>query len=108
MTIDEYYSHDPASFGPIVSLQFLQTSTPSGGVEQTLLLELSKRPELGDARLTLIFHGVRGLVFRQPELSLAAVGLIEIRQTQSGFAVSEEEGELSLDCRSFDAVIGAA
>lgn len=101
-TIVEYHAKGPASFGPIVSLAFSQADDGVGEIEQRLEICLSRRPYLGDERLRILFRGVRGLRFVQTELSLAALGTIEIRERAGGYAVIEEEGNLKFECQSFE------
>jgi hypothetical protein len=101
--ITDYYALRPGDYGPIASLEFFQVATDSGGVEQGVRLTLAKAPDLAGPQLRLLFHGVTKLEFRQPEWSLASLGLMEIHERDTGFIVTEEEGQLRLACRSFEA-----
>ena len=102
-SITNYYKLRPADYGPIVVLEFTQFEIRDSGVEQEVRVVLSKRPKLSGPRLTLTFRGVRQLEFRQPDLSLASFGLVEINECDGELRVAEDEGRLKFTCRTFDA-----
>lgn len=107
-SIGEYCALRPANYGPIVSLEFHHTELPGGSIGQELVIVLSRRPNLSCDRLLLRFRGVRELRFEQPHGSLAAFGLIEIHETDSGFRATEEDGLISFRFMSFDARLESA
>lgn len=102
-SIAEYCALQPANYGPIVSLAFHHAELADGAIGQALEIVLSRRPELCGDRLLLRFMGVRELRFEQPPWSMAAFGLIEIHESDSGFRATEEEGLISFRFTSFDA-----
>lgn len=106
-TIDEYYGLRPGRFGPIHALEFTQEQTAEG-IGHRVRIVLSEAPEMNGPWLTLEFRGVSGLVFSQPGWSVATLGLVEIRENGTGFSVTEEEGNLRLQCQSFEATVDAA
>ncbi|MEM7049913.1 MAG: hypothetical protein AAF604_09640 [Acidobacteriota bacterium] len=98
--IETYLANKPASYGPIVSLNFTQhedLTKDDDIVVRELRLILAKGIELSGERLGLRFLGIYNLRFEQPELSLASLGFIELFETDFGFRAHEEQGLLKFD-----------
>ena len=105
-SIAEYYALRPGDYGPIVRLSYSQSERMGATedvIEHELELVLSKFPELSGERLLLRFEGVSEIRFSQPSWSLAAFGLIEIHECDSGFLATEEEGLIGFRFKRFDA-----
>jgi len=105
MTVSEYYALGPADYGPIVSFEFQQIIGDDGLVKRRAVLLLSRRPDLSLERLRLTFHDVINVVFRPEDWSLTSLGLVEIQEREMGLIVTEEQGQLKLTCRAFEASI---
>ncbi len=105
-TISEYYALRPAEYGPIVRQLYSQYQCMAAGedvMRHELELVLAKDPSLSGDRLVLHFRGVSKLRFSQPSWSLAAFGLLELHECESGFRATEEEGHISFCFTSFEA-----
>lgn len=114
--IREYYRLKPTQFTILRSIAMTQGVGARGICEQSLSVVLSK--ELGDRTpsLRLTFHGVRNLVFEQPDWSQISIGHLEIMAGRDGQNVHgnylvrdpDQERIVQFECDDFDAILEPA
>ena len=111
--IKEYYDLKPGRFSVLKLFSVRQEFGPSGVMEQIVSIVLSQDFNDDGECLYVDCFGVRNLEFKQPELGLVSISLLEIyvgREVPSVegayFVVDpEQERVVSLECREFSAAV---